>query len=198
MDNKIGVSVGRDKEVKEDNVSILPEKPKREFRSKIEQKVIELLESKHPVSPARWTRLELEGRDILKKLVMDREYPLRTKAITSLVLSNDKDHVELLKEIISNRNEDNLVRAVSVISLGMSKSPMAGRILPEFINDQDEFIRAKVVEALGKVGGKEEHSAVISSMNDKSPLVRSNAKNASNLMDFRLNTLKRKKQDKSK
>ena len=194
----MGVSVGRNKELGEANVSMLPEKPERQFTSKIEQKVIELLESKHPVSPARWMRLEPEGRDMLKKLVMDREYPLRTKAVTSLVLSNDKDHVEVLKEIISNENEENLVRAISVISLGMSKSSMAGHTLLEFINDEDEFIRAKVVEALGKVGRKEEYSAVISSTNDESPLVRSNAKHAINLMDYRLNTLKYKNQEKSK
>ena len=58
---------------------------------------------------------------------------------------------------MSNNAEDKLVLAVSAISLGMSKmSSKAGHALARFINDKDEYVRAKVVEYLGKVGGKEE------------------------------------------
>jgi HEAT repeat protein len=198
MKNKIGVSVGRDEKVRETNASMLPDKSVRVFRSKEEQKVIELLESKHPVPPAKWAKLKPEERQILKEVAMDRDHPMRTKAITSLVLSNEKNHEKLLEEIISNRKEDNLVRAVAAISLGMSKSPEAGHALVKFIRDEDEFVRAKVVEALGKVGGKEDVYAVKQAAVDKSPLVRSNAEDATNMIDFRLGRLRKQKQERSK
>jgi len=188
--NRKGLSAGRDEKEKEYHASLLPKKPHREFKSKSEQKVIELLESKHPVRPTNWTRLQPEEREILNRLAADREYPMRTKAITSLVLSNDRNHVETLGEIISNRGEDNLVRSVAAISLGMSKNPEAGHVLLRFVRDEDEFLRAKVVEAIGKVGGEEELAAVKQAMADSSPLVRSNAQGASKLIDFRLGGLK--------
>jgi HEAT repeat protein len=193
-----GINVGRDEKVKEPYASLLPEKPRREFKSKSEQKVIELLESKHPVPPTKWTRLEPEEKEILKKLATDPEYPMRTKAITSLVLSDDRDHVRLLEEIISNRNVDNLVRSVAAISLGMSKNPEAGRVLLKFAGDEDEFLRAKVVEAIGKVGGEEEYYALKEAMTDKSPLVRSNAEGAIKLIDLRLGGLTKQKHGTSK
>ena len=121
---------------------------------------------------------------------------MRTKAITSLVLSNAKDHVRLLEKIISNRNEDNLVRSVAAISLGMSKDPKAGHILLkflEFAGNGDEFLRAKVVEAIGKVGGEQELNAIKQAMTDRSLLVRSNAREASKLIDLRLGGLKKQK-----
>jgi hypothetical protein len=196
--NRRGISVGRDEKEKESYASLLPEKIHREFKSKFEQKVIELLESKHPVPPTRWTRLQPEEREILKGLATDKESSIRTKAITSLVLSNDKNHVRLLGEIISNKNEDNLVRSVAAISLGMSKNPEAGKVLVKFVNDEDEFLRAKVVEAIGKVGEEEEIAVVKQASADKSPLVRSNAKGASKLIEFRLGGLKKQKRGTSK
>lgn len=198
MTNRPGINLGRREKVTETSASMIPEKSHRVFRSKIEQIVIELLESKHPVPRAKWTSLKPEGKQILKDLAMDEGHPLRTKAITSLVLSNDKEHEKILEEIISNRNEDNLFRAVAVISLGLSNSPTAGHILAKFIRDQDEFVRAKVVEALGKVGGKEEISALKLARADKSSLVRSNAEGASNLIDFRLSRVRNQKEGRSK
>ena len=186
------ISAGRDEKEKEPyaSPSLLPEKPRRkfEFKSESEQIVNELLQSNHCVSRTRWARLRPEEREILHKLAKDLEYSMRTKAITSLVLSNDRNHVKLLEEIISNpyRSGDNLVRSVAAISLGMSKNPEARRVLLKFVSDGDEFLRANVIEAIGKVGREQELNAIERAMTDRSPLVRSNAKEARKLIDLRL------------
>lgn len=199
MVERTGISAGRDEEggeeerVKGVEAQFVPQKPAREFRSDAERKVLELLESKHPVPQVKWLKLQQEERGILRGIALDAEHPLRTKAITALVMSADPEHVGLLGNIVSNENEDNLVRSVAVISLGMSKNPAAGAKLALFVDDRDEFVRAKAVEALGKVGGADEYGAIVkAATEDGSPLVRSNAKNAITLMDFRLGGLKRK------
>ncbi len=184
---KIFVSVGRYEGPRPETASFSPpEAPVRKYRSAAEKKVFELLDFKHVVPPAKWKRIGPEGMSILEAMVGNREEPLRTKAITALVLSGDNQHARLLERIISDKSEDNLVRAVAVISLGMSKSPADEPVLRKFVNDEDEFIRAKVVEALGKVGRDDARKVLLHAVKDKSPLVSSNARSALKLMRVRL------------
>jgi hypothetical protein len=183
---KIFVEVGRDAGPRPETASFSPESPvRRKYLSAAEKKVFELLEFKHVVPPAKWKGIGPEGRRILEQMVRDKDEPFRTKAITALVISEDKEHVRLLQRIISDKGEDNLVRSVAAISLGMSKNPVAKSALLKFVNDKDEFVRAKVVEALGKVGRQDARDALLLAVKDRSPLVSSNARSALRLMEFR-------------
>lgn len=186
MNKERGVQTGRDKKPDLAAADFRPEKPTREYKSSTERKVIELLEWKHPVPPARWVRIGSEGKKVLRQIAMDKKNPLRPKAITALVISKDRDHVKTLQDVLNNAQEDDLIRSVAAISLGLSDAAEAGSALSAFISDKDEFVRAKVVEALGKVGRHECLKQLSRATKDKSPLVRSNAESAIRLMKFRL------------
>lgn len=106
----------------------------------------------------------------LLRLLNDKDYGVRSQAISALGESGHRDVFDALINMLEDESLD--VRKHALEALGVLKDSRAVEPLLLRLEDEDALIRTEVVEALGKIGDGRAVKSILVLLNDDVPTVR--------------------------
>lgn len=119
----------------------------------------EILNSDGYISTDDIPNLTTNTVDQICELAVDKEkvynHKTRTKAIIFLPKIHGEREFEILKNILADNTENRYLRIASVKALVNFEPTKAEPVLVENLMASDPYVKARVIRALGKIGGNE-------------------------------------------